>query len=81
MAGHAHTHTRTHALTCPPAQVRWFSTMLGRLSSMRPLLRRLKELNAHTRSTTLVQGRTRRWVLAWTFRKVAPEAEVSARAG
>jgi 23S rRNA A1618 N6-methylase RlmF len=52
----------------PPGGVRWFTSMLGCKASLKPLLAQLRAAGVrNVRSGTLQQGRTRRWVLAWSF--------------
>lgn len=49
-------------------QVRWFTTMLGRRASVKPLVRHLRQLGGVlVRTTEFLQGRTTRWGLAWSF--------------
>ncbi|KAG8468336.1 hypothetical protein KFE25_013419 [Diacronema lutheri] len=55
------------------AQVRWYSSLVGKKASLTPLLAQLRALRnarggpAAVRVGTLEQGVTARWVLAWTF--------------
>ena len=45
-----------------------YTSMLGRRRSLKPLLRRLRDDGVqNVRTTRFIQGRTRRWALAWTF--------------
>ncbi|MES1912016.1 MAG: hypothetical protein MHM6MM_004363 [Cercozoa sp. M6MM] len=57
----------------------WFTTMLGKKSSVKPL-RRLARAQGATvvRDTVLTQGKQSRWALAWTFRADAPDLILSA---
>lgn len=49
-------------------RVAWFSSMLGRLSSVQAVVAHLKQRNdVQYALTELVQGRTWRWVVAWSF--------------
>lgn len=50
------------------SSVSWYTTLLGKKSSVQPLLRYLKTFNpAEIRHTTFIQGRNSRWAIAWTF--------------
>ncbi|KAH9144304.1 hypothetical protein AeRB84_011757 [Aphanomyces euteiches] len=50
------------------AKVRWYTSLIGRKSSLRPLLATLRESGIrNTRTTEFLQGRTTRWGIAWTF--------------
>lgn len=54
-------------------RVRWFTSLVGRKSSLRKLLAKLREQQISTTLTTeFLQGRTKRWGIAWTFSEVAP---------
>jgi len=50
-------------------QVIWFSTMLGKKSSLKPLKRKLNDLpqKCHVFETEFQQGTQSRWGLMWTF--------------
>ncbi|EQC40043.1 hypothetical protein SDRG_02699 [Saprolegnia diclina VS20] len=49
-------------------QVRWYTSLIGRKSSLRPLLAALRAAGIrNTRTTEFLQGRTTRWGLAWSF--------------
>lgn len=49
-------------------RVLWYTSMIGRKSSIRKILAVLREKHvAHTRTTEFFQGRTKRWGIAWTF--------------
>ena len=49
-------------------QVGWYSSLLGRKASLRPLLSALRKARApRVRTTELSQGVTLRWVVAWSF--------------
>ncbi|KAE8901302.1 hypothetical protein PF005_g7354 [Phytophthora fragariae] len=49
-------------------RVLWFTSMIGRKSSLRKLLALLREKQVQsTRTTEFFQGRTKRWGIAWTF--------------
>ena len=52
-----------------PTMCHWFTTMLGKKSSFRQLRKRLNAMSdvSAVRSGELAQGRTHRWVLAWSF--------------
>ncbi|KAL5477747.1 hypothetical protein EMCRGX_G024585 [Ephydatia muelleri] len=48
--------------------VRWYTSMLGKKSSLSPLKAELRKLEVPVITTTeFVQGRTRRWAIAWSF--------------
>lgn len=49
-------------------RVLWYSSMVGKRSSLVQLERELRDAGVPTlRTTALVQGRTRRWAIAWSF--------------
>ncbi|CAM9946766.1 unnamed protein product [Pylaiella littoralis] len=49
-------------------RVRWYTTMVGKKSNAKKLLRVLREAGVrNTRTTEFFQGRTVRWGLAWSF--------------
>ena len=52
-----------------PHMCHWFSSMLGRKVTFKTLRKRLNGMPNVTsvRSSVLAQGRTHRWVLAWSF--------------
>lgn len=57
---------RESAVSC--TRVRWFTSMLGKQASLQPLMNILRELGASSiLSTRLVQGKTMRWAIAWSF--------------
>ncbi|CAI4228968.1 unnamed protein product [Auanema sp. JU1783] len=46
-----------------------FTSMLGKKTSLKPLMQRLHDLpDVKCKNFVLYQGRTHRWVIAWTFR-------------
>ncbi|RHY40572.1 hypothetical protein DYB34_002749, partial [Aphanomyces astaci] len=50
------------------SQVRWYTSLIGRKSSLRPLLAILRSHGIpNMRTTEFLQGRTTRWGLAWSF--------------
>lgn len=59
-------------------RVRWYTSMVGKLSSLVPLIERLKgEGCVNWAVGELVQGsKTRRWVLGWTWTSWRPAMEV-----
>lgn len=49
-------------------RVRWYTSMLGKMSSIAPLVDRLKQRDVQNYGVSaFVQGSTRRWVLIWSF--------------
>ncbi len=54
--------------------VQWYSSMLGKLSSVHEVVKRLKEKGIGNRAVTcLMAGNvTRRWVVAWSFGDLRP---------
>eukprot|EP00731_Ephydatia_muelleri_P035329 Em0114g13a len=47
---------------------KWYTSMLGKKSSLSPLKAELRKLEVPVITTTeFVQGRTRRWAIAWSF--------------
>ncbi|KAF0696669.1 Aste57867_12587 [Aphanomyces stellatus] len=49
-------------------QVRWYTSLIGRKASLRPLLASLRAHGiSNTRTTEFLQGRTTRWGIAWSF--------------
>lgn len=52
-----------------PTKVTWWTSMLGRKKSLKPLVKALGRTQPRAQIVTaeLVQGKTTRWVLAWTF--------------
>jgi 23S rRNA (adenine1618-N6)-methyltransferase len=55
-------------------RIRWYSSMVGKLSSIVQLVETLQELgNKNWAITELIQGnKTRRWALAWSWRPYRP---------
>jgi 23S rRNA A1618 N6-methylase RlmF len=54
-------------------RIGWFTSMIGRKSSLRKLLAILREHHVPTyRTTEFFQGRTKRWGIAWTFTSAPP---------
>lgn len=66
-------------------RVLWFTSLIGRKSSLRKLLLYLREKKVPTMcSTEFFQGRTKRWGIAWTFRanmKLDPSVCLTVEAG
>lgn len=54
-------------------RVKWFTSMLGKLSSAITLAENLKDLGVGNYAVTeLVQGRTKRWAIAWSWQDRRP---------
>ena len=53
-------------------KLRWYTSMLGKKSSIKALIRKLRTENRVKEivSSAFVQGQTRRWGLAWSFHQV-----------
>jgi hypothetical protein len=50
------------------SRIRWYTSMVGKKSSLKMIVRYLKEQHIDNYVTTeLVQGRTHRWVIGWSF--------------
>ena len=52
--------------------IRWYTVMVGKKSSLKVLRKVLLDegvCRQQIRSSTLVQGKTHRWCLAWSFSK------------
>lgn len=56
---------------CLRERIKIYTTMIGRKSSLRPLQQRLQRFGNDVKFTVypLNQGKTKRWMLAWTFAK------------
>jgi len=55
-------------------QVQWYTSMLGKLSSISVLVETLMKNNNHNYAVTeLVQGKTKRWALAWSWGERRPK--------
>ena len=49
-------------------KVLWYTSLVGRKASLRPILRSLRAASvAHIRTTEIAQGQTWRWAIAWSF--------------
>jgi 23S rRNA A1618 N6-methylase RlmF len=49
-------------------RMKWYTSLLGKKSSVKLLLRVLRhESIVNVRTVAIQQGRTRRWILAWSF--------------
>ena len=59
------------AVCADDSSVRWFTTMVGSKATLKMAKKTLREMKdvQKIRETAFVQGRTRRWGLAWSFRK------------
>ncbi len=64
-------------------RVRWYTSMVGKLGTLIPLIERLmKEECTNWAVSELVQGaKTRRWVLAWSWRDWRPSQDVARNVG
>ncbi|KAJ0415727.1 hypothetical protein BJY00DRAFT_317547 [Aspergillus carlsbadensis] len=60
-------------------RVQWYTSMLGKLSSVSVLIERLGELGNHNYAVTeFVQGnKTRRWAIAWSWSDLRPNVAVA----
>ncbi|KAL4914125.1 hypothetical protein BDW62DRAFT_204951 [Aspergillus aurantiobrunneus] len=60
-------------------RVLWYTSMLGKLSSVSVLVRKLIELGNHNYAITeFIQGnKTRRWALAWSWADLRPTVSVA----
>ena len=64
------------------AQVGWYTSLLGRKASLRPVLRALRKARApRVRTAELAQGVTLRWVVAWSFASAAGDAAAAGAGG
>ncbi|PIC38703.1 hypothetical protein B9Z55_010622 [Caenorhabditis nigoni] len=56
---------------CLRDRIKFYTTMIGRKSSLKPLLHRLERFGENVKFLVhpLNQGKTKRWMLAWTFAK------------
>nr|CCA19318.1 putative methyltransferase METT10D [Albugo laibachii Nc14] len=59
----------------------WFTSMLGKKSSLRPLLAKLRSVQGVTYycTTEFCQGQTKRWGIAWTFNEQLRNAFASSK--
>lgn len=63
-------------------RIAWYTSMLGRLASVHAIVSALKrEGITNYALTDLVQGRTRRWAIAWSFRPERVPDRVARHAG
>ena len=55
-------------------QVQWYTSMLGKHSSVATIIERLRQVGVHNWAVTeFVQGtKTRRWAVAWSWRDLRP---------
>lgn len=60
-------------------RVQWYTSMLGKFSSIEPLVKKLREKGVDNFAVTeFVQGsKTRRWGLAWSFDDLRPCVDVA----
>jgi 23S rRNA (adenine1618-N6)-methyltransferase len=53
---------------CIQGRIHWYTSMVGKKGTLRALRQRLQSVGVTAvRTTELTQGRTSRWVLAWSF--------------
>ena len=58
----------------------WFTSMVGKKASLKPVAARLRAIGAQSiRTTRLVQGQTSRWAIAWSFIVSCPIGMVVSR--
>ncbi|KAH7382777.1 DUF890 domain protein [Cadophora sp. MPI-SDFR-AT-0126] len=64
-------------------RVQWYTSMLGKFSSIEPLVRKLRQQGVDNYAITeFVQGsKTRRWGLAWSFEDLRPSMQVARSVG
>lgn len=49
-------------------KVIWFTTLIGKLSDVEPIVEELQKQNvSHLQVTDFIQGKTKRWAVVWTF--------------
>lgn len=54
-------------------RVKWYTSMLGKLSSVSVLVEKLRAHRCHNYAmTALVQGKTKRWAIAWSWGDLRP---------
>ncbi|KAK3361217.1 hypothetical protein B0T24DRAFT_642747 [Lasiosphaeria ovina] len=59
-------------------KVRWYTTMVGKASSLNALVGQLRENNIDNFAVTeFTQGKTRRWALGWSFAPMRPADHVA----
>ncbi|KAJ5179252.1 hypothetical protein N7492_002462 [Penicillium capsulatum] len=59
-------------------QVKWFTSMLGKLSSVITLAQKLQDSGVGNYAVTeFVQGRTKRWAIAWSWQDRRPAMNVA----
>jgi hypothetical protein len=55
-------------------RIQWFTSLVGRKKSLKPLSQLFRDLGISFRVTTFYQGKTTRWAVAWTFSLLNLEA-------
>ncbi|KAF1334274.1 Cell division cycle protein, partial [Globisporangium splendens] len=61
-------------------RVVWYTSMIGKKSTVRKILAVLREKQIpQTRTTEFLQGRTKRWGIAWTFRADVASGDASSK--
>jgi 23S rRNA (adenine1618-N6)-methyltransferase len=60
-------------------RVQWYTSMLGKYSSVAPIVKKLRENKVENYAVTeFVQGsKTRRWGIAWSFEALRPTMDIS----
>ncbi|KAL1955228.1 hypothetical protein VTO42DRAFT_8887 [Malbranchea cinnamomea] len=59
-------------------RIRWFTSMLGKLSSVVTLIEKLKDVGISNYAVTeLVQGKTRRWAIGWSWQDWRPTTKIA----
>lgn len=59
-------------------KIQWYTTMLGKLSSLQAVVNILRERQISNYAITeLIQSKTRRWVVAWSFQPARPSSKTA----
>jgi 23S rRNA (adenine1618-N6)-methyltransferase len=57
------------------SRITWYTSMMGKKTTLQAIEKKLRSIGfgrANIRSTEFIQGKTRRWGIAWTFQE-SPE--------